>query len=234
MKSDMYSKHAQQYDLVVQDNIYNAYLERPSLQALIGDIQGLDVVDLGCGSGVYAEYFLSQSAKSVTCIDISQEMIDIVQSKLGDKVTAYVQDLSLGLPQQAAESADIIACPLVLHYIDDLSVIFKEVYRILKPGGIMVFSTHHPFVDFQDSISGNYFQKELIKQQWDTVGEPVEVSFYRRSLTELSQAITSNGLFISEISEGCVSKQVKAISQETYLHLSTNPNFIFIKCHKLT
>ncbi|MEH6453790.1 MAG: class I SAM-dependent methyltransferase [Psychromonas sp.] len=233
MKSELYSKHALQYDLAVQDNIYNAYLERPSLQALIGDSKGLDVIDLGCGSGIYAEYFVAQGAKSVTCIDISEQMIEIVRSKLGNNVKAYAQDLSIGLPQQASESADIIACPLVLHYIQDLSIIFKEANRVLKPGGVMVFSTHHPFADFQSSISGDYFKSELIKQQWDTVGEPVSVSFYRRSLSEISDAITSNGLLIVQISEGHVSEQAKAISEETYQHLNSKPNFIFIKCQKL-
>ena len=234
MKSEMYSKYAEQYDIAVQDNIYNAYLERPSLQALIGNIEGLDVIDLGCGSGIYAEYLISQEAKSLTCIDISEQMVEIVRSKLGASVKAYAQDLSLGLPQQTSGSADIIVCPLVLHYIEDLSVLFKEAYRVLKPGGYMVFSTHHPFADFQCSVTGNYFQRELIKQQWDTVGEPVSVSFYRRSLTEISDAITSNGLQITQISEGKVSDEAKAISEEAYQHLSTNPNFIFIKCLKLS
>lgn len=69
-------------------------------------------------------------------------------------------------------------------------------------------------------------------QLWDTVGKPLEVTFYRRSLTELTTAISDSGLVISQLSEGKVSEQVKAISPERYEHLSKNPNFIFIKCQK--
>lgn len=232
MKSELYSKHAQQYDSVVQDNIYNAYLERPSLQALLDNTYGLDVLDLGCGSGVYAQYFLSQGVKSVTCVDFSKEMIELVKSKFGEKVNSYVQDLSQGLPNESNSSADVVVCPLVLHYLKDLNLLFKEVFRVLKPGGYMVFSTHHPFADFDCTISGNYFEREYITQQWDTVGEAVTVNFYRRSLTEISNAITANGLVISQISEGKVSEKAKKISLETYLHLANNPNFIFIKCQK--
>ncbi len=83
MKSDMYSKHAEQYDLVVQDNIYNAHFERPSLQAMLDDLSGKDVLDLGCGSGVYAEFLIKQGLSNITCIDASEEMIELVRNKLG-------------------------------------------------------------------------------------------------------------------------------------------------------
>lgn len=232
MQSKMYTTHAQQYDEVIQDNIYNAYLERPSLQALIGNITDLDILDLGCGSGVYAEYFIAQGARSVTCLDFSVQMVNLVDAKLGESVKTYVQDLSKGLPNEASESADVIVCPLVIHYLEDLSVLFKAVSRVLKPKGYMVFSTHHPFADFDSTLSGNYFEQEVITQQWDTVGDPITVSFYRRSLTDISDAITANGLVISEISEGKVSEKVKEISIKTYQHLTNNPNFIFIKCQK--
>ena len=232
MKSEMYSKYAKEYDAVVKNNIYNAYLERPSLQALMGDVKSLDVLDLGCGSGIYAEYLIQQGSKKITCIDFSANMIELVKNKLGDRVSAYVQDLTVGLPKEKSNSADIIICPLVLHYIEDISTLFREVHRVLKVGGKMVFSTHHPFADFECSTTGNYYERELITQDWDTIGKPVSVTFYRRSLTELLNAVTMNGLVITELSEGQVSAKAKDISLETYLYLSKNPNFIFVKCSK--
>ncbi|WP_157671416.1 class I SAM-dependent methyltransferase [Francisella halioticida] len=101
----MYTKYAKQYDESIQNNIYNAYFERPSLQKLISNIRDMDVIDLGCGSGIYAEYFVSHGARSVTCIDLSEEMIEIVNSKLGDKVEAYSQDISNGImsPEKATD-----------------------------------------------------------------------------------------------------------------------------------
>jgi SAM-dependent methyltransferase len=230
--SDLYEKYADKYDQVVRENIYNALLERPSTFALLDDLKGQDIVDMGCGSGVYAEYFIDQSANKVTCVDASSEMVGIVNRNLHGKVNAYVQDLNFGLPIEAAESADVIISSLVLHYIEDLTAVFKDVYRVLKPGGYMVFSTHHPFADFECSVSGNYFEKELIHEEWDTVGTPVNVSFYRRSLTEICDAVTSSGLFISKITEGCVDERAKQISEETYERLKNNPNFIFMRCEK--
>ncbi|NOH26071.1 class I SAM-dependent methyltransferase [Vibrio europaeus] len=230
--SEMYTKHALKYSEVVKDNIYNALLERPSTLALLGDVKGKAVVDMGCGSGIYAQWFLEQGVSNLTCVDLSAEMIDLVKSEYGARLTAYVQDLLKGLPNEASSSADIIVCPLVLHYIEDLNVVLKDVYRVLKPGGYIVFSTHHPFADFECTTSGNYFERERVTEDWNTVGDPVEVSFYRRSLTEISDAVTSSGLFISRISEGEVDERAKAISEEAYQYLKRNPNFIFFRCEK--
>jgi predicted RNA methylase len=71
--------------------------------ALVGDVTGKVVLDLGCGSGEYADHFLKAGAANVTCVD-----------------------LSLGLPQEKAASADVIVCPLMVHYLKDLSAFFKE------------------------------------------------------------------------------------------------------------
>ncbi|HCG5924814.1 TPA: class I SAM-dependent methyltransferase [Vibrio parahaemolyticus] len=231
--SEMYTKHAVKYAEVVKDNIYNALLERPSTMALLGDLQGKDVIDMGCGPGEYAQWLLEQSVGRLTCTDISEEMIALVKSKFGSNVHAYCQNLSQGLPLEKDNSADVIVCPLVLHYIENLTPVFESVYRVLKPGGYMVFSTHHPFADFECSESGNYFSRELVEEEWNTVGSPVKVQFYRRSLTEISEAITNTGLLISKISEGMVDEKAKELSESTYNHLKNNPNFIFFRCEKV-
>ncbi|HCH3770318.1 TPA: class I SAM-dependent methyltransferase [Vibrio parahaemolyticus] len=231
--SEMYTKHAVKYAEVVKDNIYNALLERPSTMALLGDLQGKDVIDMGCGPGEYAQWLLEQSVGRLTCTDISEEMIALVENKFGSNVHAYCQNLSQGLPLEKDNSADVIVCPLVLHYIENLTPVFESVYRVLKPGGYMVFSTHHPFADFDCSESGNYFSRELVEEEWNTVGSPVKVQFYRRSLTEISEAITNTGLLISKISEGMIDEKAKELSESTYNHLKNNPNFIFFRCEKV-
>jgi ubiquinone/menaquinone biosynthesis C-methylase UbiE len=233
MKGLMYSKFANDYDIAIQNNIYNAHLERPSLQAMLPDLTNKHVLDLGCGTGVYAKYLLENRA-TVTAIDASSEMIDIVNTKFGDELRTYTQDLSLGLPDEKSDNYDVVICPLTIHYIEDLSLLFNDVKRVLKRGGYFVFSTHHPLVDIESSLSGDYFERELVTEVWDTVGEPVEVKFYRRSLTELFNFISQANLCVVELSEGKPSEAMKEISVERYNHLSTNPNFIFIKCRPNT
>ncbi|GAL03216.1 ubiquinone/menaquinone biosynthesis methyltransferase UBIE [Photobacterium aphoticum] len=203
--SKLYSQYAEQYDVAVQDNVFNAHYERPSLQALIGEVAGCDVLDLGCGTGVYAQYMLDNGAEKLTCIDYSPEMVEIVNRKFGgsfsDRVTCYAQDLSTGLPNEADESMDLVISPLMIHYLEDLTPLFSDIARVLRKGGRFVFSTHHPFADIECSTSGNYFEREIVRDVWDTVGVPVDVQFYRRSLTEIMQAISGSGMVVTGMNE---------------------------------
>jgi len=231
MNSEMYTKYARKYGDAVLNNIYNANLERPSLLSMLGSVSGKNVLDLGCGSGIYSQYLIKQGAE-VTSIDVSEEMIKMVTEKLGDKVKAYTQDLSKGLPNEKSNSFEVVISPLMIHYIKDLTQLFSDINRVLKKDGYFIFSTHHPFMDFQSTISGNYFDRELLTQKWDTIGNPVSVSFYRRSLTEIFDFISGSGLVVVGLSEGKPSDKMKEISKESFEFLSKNPQFIFFKCKK--
>lgn len=237
MKSDMYSIFADEYDLAIQDNIYNAHLERPSLKALLPKLAGLNVLDLGCGSGVYAEYLLDQGVNHITAIDYSVDMIRLLKEKIKKrhqqaKVNAYVQDLSKGLVQEKEARFDLVIAPLMVHYLQDLRPLFKDVHRVLKSGGMFVFSAHHPFVDFSSSTQKNYFETEKIQEHWHTLGKPVQVTFYRRPLSDLINAITQNGLTLCQMTEGTVSPVVETMDKKRFDHLSTRPNFLFIQSMK--
>ncbi|CAH0540988.1 class I SAM-dependent DNA methyltransferase [Vibrio marisflavi] len=232
MESLLYSIYAKDYGRVVLDNVYNAQLERPSHQAMFPDLQGKHVLDLGCGPGVYAQYMTERGAK-VTSIDVSQDMVDIVRGKLGEKVKAYRQDLNLGLPEEQTDQYDLVVSPLAVHYLEDLTTLFNDIKRVLKKGGLFLFSTHHPMIDFQFSPSGNYFQQEMLTQEWDIIGKPVEVRFYRRSFTQIFQYITQAGFAVVEFNEGCPAESMKDSSPESYKLLSSTPNFTFYKCRVL-
>ncbi|WP_026970767.1 class I SAM-dependent methyltransferase [Aliagarivorans marinus] len=229
MSAPMYHQFASQYAEAVQDNIYNALLERPSMQAMLPALQGKRVLDLACGSGIYSEYFLAQGAQ-VTAVDLSEPFVAMVKARFADQLQAYAADMGQGLPQEADNSFDVVVCPLAIHYLEDLQPLFNDIRRILKPGGQFFFSTHHPLVDFEVSPSGNYFQRELIVEEWDTIGQPVEVQFYRRSLTELFAAIAQAGMVVANLSEGKPAEAMKERDPECYQRLSTHPNFLFVEC----
>ena len=232
MKAHMYTTHAEEYAQAIRDNVYNALLERPSMLSMLPDLQGKNILDLGCGPGAYCQHFLQQGA-AVRATDISSEMVELVTKQYGDQIPAYVQDLQEGLPQEADHSADIIVCPLTIHYLDDLMPLLQDVHRVLRNKGSFFFSTHHPIVDFTSSPSGNYFLREQVIDEWDTIGKPVQVRFYRRSLSEFFQSIARAGLYVARLEEGTPSEAMKEQYPEQYAHLSTHPNFIFMECKKL-
>ncbi|WP_432735699.1 class I SAM-dependent methyltransferase [Maridesulfovibrio sp. FT414] len=232
MDNKLYTDFAHEYAEKIQSNVYNALYERPSLLALLPCLKGKKVLDLGCGSGEYSGYFLEQGA-DVTALDISVEMLEIMRERFGDRLKCYEHDFSLGLPHEEDDSFDVVVSPLAIHYVEDLRRLFSEIGRVLKRGGQFVFSTHHPMQDFSSSVSGNYFETELLTQEWGVIGRPVQVSFYRRSLEQLIAPIVETGLVVTGLSEGIPHKDIERIDPAVYERLSTRPLFLFVRCAKI-
>ncbi|GAA4883905.1 class I SAM-dependent methyltransferase [Ferrimonas pelagia] len=199
------------------------------LDKALGDLTGFRVLDLGCGSGEYVAELLARGAE-VTAIDVSEPMVELVQQRFGarDDLHCYGQDISLGLPQERDDHYDLVLSSLMVHYIADQHALFAECARGLKPGARLLFSTHSPVADAELSPSGNYYAREAICDTWHTVGEPVEVVFYRRSLSEQIGALTDNGFVITALEEGTATERLRQRNAEVYKRLTTQPNFLFV------
>jgi malonyl-CoA O-methyltransferase len=135
-------------------------LEEPVVRAALGDVSGLSVLDLGCGTGRHALWLAAAGAK-VTAVDFSEGMLGEARRKPGaDSVRFQVHDLHQPLPFDAS-SFDGIVSGLVLEHLKDLSFVFGQAKRVLKPSGIAVVSAMHPamflrgaFARFIDPDSG--------------------------------------------------------------------------------
>lgn len=229
--NDMYSKYAKDYASAIDDNIYNAHYDRPSLMSLISGNEFECCLDMGCGPGAYIDS-LKLVCRNIVGIDQSEEFIKILSEKF-PSVKAYCHDLNQDLIE-ADDTFDLVISPLAIHYIKDLTKLFSEVNRVMKKDGVFAFSTHHPIVDFQDSNSGDYFECEKLTQVWNTLGDKTtEVTFYRRSMSEILNSLFQSGFVVDGFSEGKVDECVKEISEKSYLKLKTKPQFIFIRARKL-
>ncbi|KYF69096.1 class I SAM-dependent methyltransferase [Sorangium cellulosum] len=117
--------------------------EWPALQALLPDLTGLRVVDLGCGFGWFCRWARENGAAHVLGLDVSERMLQRARSETADEAIAYArEDLErLDLPDAAF---DLAYSSLALHYIEDLDGLLSTVRRALRPGGRLVFSVEHP------------------------------------------------------------------------------------------
>ncbi len=229
--SELYSAHAHAYAQAIRDNVYNAHYDRPSLLGLISGDRFEHVLDMGCGPGAYLEPLLAVSNR-VAAVDGSRQFVDMAQQAF-PQVRVYLQDLNLGLPREADEAFNLVLSGLTVHYIEDLCALFSEVARVLRPGGLFVFSTHHPAMDFESSPSGDYFKTEQITQLWNTLpGREVEVSFFRRPLSATMHALAQAGLLVEKISEGVVSPEIRERSPQDWERLSRRPAFLFVRAVK--
>lgn len=109
---------------------------RKAIEAELTGKCNLDVLDVGCGWKPFYP-FLKPFARSYTGIDtIGNSVVDKVCS-------AEHIDLE-------DESADVVLCLSVLEHVDDPDQVVRELFRVLRPDGIVFVSTHgcfpwHPY-----------------------------------------------------------------------------------------
>ena len=108
--------------------------EWPALRALLPDLDGLRVVDLGCGFGWFCRWVREQRAASILGIDASEKMLARAIAATGDPAMTYTRaDMEwLELPPA---SFDLAYSSLALHYVEDLDRLISVVYRSLAGGG---------------------------------------------------------------------------------------------------
>lgn len=225
---DSYDTIAGKYAATVDTKPWNADYERPAVISLLPPLQNLKVLDVGCGSGWYGEYLAAHGA-TVVSFDFNAEFVALTQARLGDRAQVLQADLSQPLTFAANEEFDLAVCPLVLHYLRDWQPALRELHRVLKPLGVLVFSTHHPFNDWKLFHKEDYFATELLEDEWEDLGK---VSFYRRPLTEMSRALHSTGFWIERLLEPQPTADFQRVAPDTYDRLKKNPWFLVIRARK--
>lgn len=224
------------YATYVDNKSYNADYERPATLSLVGDVKGMNILDAGCAAGWYSKTFLDMGAKSIVGLDFSPKMIDWANIRLKNmeksKYKFYCHDLNKPLDYLETNSFDKIVSSLTLHYLSDWTNALNEFNRLLKQGGELIISTHHPFMEYLVFEKEDYFEKKLIHDTWNMNGEEVEVEFYSRPLHEIIGAITKGGFYIETILEPMPTEKFKEKNKGAYEKLTKRPQFLFIKAVK--
>jgi len=141
--------------------------EWPAIRALLPDLTGKAVADLGCGFGWASRWFREQGADSVLGLDLSQNMIDRARADTEDGAVTYqIADLDrLELPEA---SFDLIYSALTFHYVQDFGRLMKMLHRSLTSGGDLVFTIEHPI--FMAAAHPKWTQDEDGRKTWPVNG----------------------------------------------------------------
>jgi SAM-dependent methyltransferase len=220
---------ADAYNARVDTQPHNALYERPAVLSLLPSLTGLTILDAGCGSGWYAQHFLENGAARVLCVDVSQKMAAAARTRLGTRAQVLNADLAEPLTFAADGEFDLIAAPLVLHYLADWTPTLLEFHRVLRPGGILAFSTHHPLMDVKLFNLPDYFATAYIEDEWDTG----KVSYYHRSLTTILNTIVEAGFVIEKVLEPQPVPAMQVTHPELYDKLMHNPWFLVIRARRV-
>jgi SAM-dependent methyltransferase len=215
---DTYADKAAKYAATIDTKPMTVHYERPGLMSLLPELDGLRVLDVGCGTGWYAEYLLEQGC-TVTSFDFNEDFVAMTRDRVGDRATVLHANLAEPLTFSQADVCDLVLAPLVMHYVRDWGAVFAEFRRVLRPGGLVVFSTHHPFTDVELSTTGEYFGVELVEDEWD-VGT---VHFYRRPLTAMCADLAAAGFVIERLLEPLPEPEFKATRPDMFDRLHRHP-----------
>ncbi len=197
----------------------------PCVEKLLGDVKGKHFLDAGCGEGYLARHYAKKGAK-VIAIDISPRLIATSKNITSNEeldIEFRVEDVC-DIKSIQNETFDIVLSNLVLLNIPCLDDAMREYYRVLKKGGILVFSIVHPAFNFYGPGSwemgdkdpetkrreglffkvDNYYDEKEYTHYWRTrSGDkfPAPISFFHRTLTTYLNAINSNNLTVVDFKE---------------------------------
>jgi predicted TPR repeat methyltransferase len=127
------------YDTKMRDALSYEAPERLQelIQAGMGNAAGLEILDIGCGTGL-AGVGLKERAARLVGIDLSPEMIELARAR-GIYDLLEVAEITAWLDQSQAQFDLIAACDCLV-YFGDLKQVAGSAAKRLKPGGYFAFT----------------------------------------------------------------------------------------------
>lgn len=175
----------------VYDNQLNPLLalEERMLLRLLPDIQKLDVLDVGCGTGRWLKLLADESPKTLTGVDTSPEMLLQASTKSipGVKI---LQGSCTALPVRHSSAALVLAS-FVLSYVQDIEEVVKEFDRVTRAEADIFITDMHPATatvcDWRRTFKIN--------------GNEISLQTYQHSLSEIIHPFRAAGFEVQTFIE---------------------------------
>ncbi len=133
-----YDEWAGAYDQTLRDWDYQAPTEAAS--TLCRHLKpGADVLDVGCGTGMFARAMVGHLDCRIEGIDISAASLEIAGNQ-GDYEQLHRHDLQMTPLPLGDQAFDAAACVGVLTYIADATDLLEDLCRIVRPAGYFLFT----------------------------------------------------------------------------------------------
>lgn len=185
----------------------------PNYFKVIGNLNGKDVLDIGCGNG-WLTYLMAKKAKSILGCDISESMIEVAEKNHKLPNTNYYA-LDATNINKLNKKFDVITCSLMLHASqthNSMIKTLKSAANLLKKNGNIVILVPHPCFSIQNkrsyntytfSDSFNYFEKNQSYNVNLVSSKGLVTKFTNKfyNLQDYFDAFLKSGLMVTQISE---------------------------------
>lgn len=222
-------------------NNYNVLVEQPAIQALLPDLKGKTVLDLGCGYGKNCIDFINRGAEKVVGTDISEKMLDIATKENSHPAITYAP-LDMNDLGAFDNTFDLVYSSMAFHYIKDFNKLISNIYRLLNKNGVLLFSQEHPFVtapkagaswnkDDNGMKTSYKLSDYMISGERNTKWFIEGVIKYHRPVSEIINTMIQNGFMINSIIEPIPSKHAQTVWPSLYDEFH-KPNALIVKAVK--
>jgi SAM-dependent methyltransferase len=215
----------------------NGLLDLPMLEAC-GGVEGLRILDCGCGEGRFCRMLVERGAAYVLGLDLCQPLIEAASGLRSERDVYRVADVQdLGFIEE--ETFDLAVSYLNQCDLPDFNANNREVLRVLRKGGRFIVANLHPMRSAvgawhrtpdgkkQHVMLDNYFDEG--ERRWRML--EVDFTNFHRSLSTYIGGFLDAGFSIG----GIVEPTVTAERLTAYPELDDErrvPNFIIYILHK--
>lgn len=217
------------------------YVEKPMMLGMLPSVVGKRGIMLGCGTGEESVFLREAGARELLGIDQSPASIALARQTypendfmVGDMHSLDIRDADV----------DFIYSSLVVHYSSDPTVVYREAWRILKPGGFMLLSLGHPLRWASTSVEINGTPTRVIGSSEDKAhphlygkyntfeehsalfpgGE--ELRFWIAAPSFHFKLLREAGFIVEDFSESQAIHEVEAVDPYYYQRYSEFPQFM--------
>ncbi len=207
------------YDKLVGDagSDYHQHVILPAALHLLDPQPGQAIIDVCCGQGVMIQPLLKAKIGKFTGIDASRHLIKAARTRHGENANVSLIVADACAPGEWADgSYDMASCIMAVHDVPDLSGLFSNISRALKPAGHALFVMMHPCFRIPRKTHWGWDADQKIQyRRLDSYNSPLEIPitthpgkktgeetlFHHRPLAELLTSIGKSGLAVTACEE---------------------------------
>ncbi|TFY93472.1 class I SAM-dependent methyltransferase [Pseudomonas nabeulensis] len=238
------------------------HVEVPSVMRLIEkNLCDRDVLDYGCGPGIYTERLAKRGARKVLGYDTSEDMLTYARTHAAKKNLRITFTSTLG--DNLNKQFDLVLAVYVMPYattLHELTTMCAQMYNLLRPGGRLVSLPIHPHFHSDRNYYQNYGFRlsalnksipdreegeelllelfppafgNMINEHWEKSVIKEEIIAHYWSMTAMTDALTQAGFRSIKLYNHILDEQSDASLDRTFFQKYLDcPHAAILECLK--